>query len=97
MKEFTLEIITPEGTFFNEDVNSVSLDVTFGRIQILANHVPFISRVLPSAAKLEGKNGKKLFAVMEGFIQFDNNHAVILTDAVEWADNIDRQRACAAR
>lgn len=93
MREFVLEIITPQGAFFNEEVNSVSLDIISGRIQILANHSPFVSCIAPSAAKLEAKNNRKLFAIMEGFVQFSENHAIILTDAVEWADNIDRERA----
>ena len=40
---FSLEILSPQGTVFKDEVDSVSLPTYSGRITILPNHAPLLA------------------------------------------------------
>jgi F-type H+-transporting ATPase subunit epsilon len=93
MANFKLEIVTPERKFFEGLVESISLDALSGRIQILANHIPYASGLLPSVIKIKQADGNKYAVITGGFIQFMNNEAMILADSAEWPEEVDHERA----
>jgi F-type H+-transporting ATPase subunit epsilon len=93
MDSFKLQILTPAKEIFDGDVNSISLDIISGRVQILPRHTAFVSGVVPSVVKIVGNNSARYAAVSEGFFEFHDNTGLLLADSVEWAEEIDRERA----
>lgn len=93
MATYKLEIVTPERKFFNGVVEAISIETLSGRIQILANHTPYASGLLPSVIKINQADGNKFAVVTGGFIQFMNNEAMILADSAEWPEEVDTDRA----
>ena len=91
---FLLSIVTPEKTFYEEEVSSVIAPGIEGYLGILTDHAPLITALVPG--KLTIKNSKRpevIMAVSGGFLEVLKNKVVILADAVEFARDIDLERA----
>src|SRR5438034_9516370 len=75
-----LEIVTPAGTVYSEDVEMVTLPGVAGQMGILPQHVPLLSQMVPGEMIVR-KDGRDLFvATGEGLIEVPANRVAILTD-----------------
>jgi F-type H+-transporting ATPase subunit epsilon len=93
-----LEIVTPEKIVFNDDVKSFTAPGTLGSFQILSNHAPLISSLQPGKVKLVTKEGnERLYATSGGVVEVHRNKISMLAETVEAKDNIDIERAKAAK
>jgi F-type H+-transporting ATPase subunit epsilon len=89
--KFSAEILTPEGEVFNEEVEMLSTFTTVGTIAILANHAPVLATLEPTELRLyRTENEIVRFAQAEGYLQFANNHALVLVEEAFAPDQIDR-------
>ena len=92
-----LEIITPEGTTYSEDVNMVTLPAAEGEMGIFPQHAPLMTQVVPGEL-IARKEGRDYFlAVGEGFVEITAERVAIMTDMAIRAENIDEARAEEAR
>lgn len=97
-KAFHLEIITPQKVVYRGDATSVSAPGIQGGFQILFNHAPFISELTIGKIVFKDASGKDhLFATGGGFVEVNNNTVVVLADTAESPEEIDVERAKAAR
>jgi len=94
---FTLEIVTPEHVVFTEEVNSLTIRGIQGELGILPGHIPFVTplKVAPIEAKINGKT--IAVAVHGGFAEVQGNKTIILAESAEMPEDIDLERAVAAR
>ena len=92
-----LEIVTPEGVTYSEQVEMVTLPGSEGEMGIYPNHVPLMTQVAAGevAARRNGKD--EFLAVGEGFVEITGDRVAILTDMAIKADNIDEAKAEEAR
>lgn len=92
-----LEIVTPAGTVYSEDVEMVTLPSIAGQMGILPRHVPLIAQMVPGEMIVR-KDGRDVFvATGEGLIEVTGNRVAILTDLAVPADRIDEAKAEEAR
>ena len=92
-----LEIVTPEGVAYGEDVDMVTLPGVEGEMGIFPLHVPLMTQVVPGEIAVR-KSGQEFFlAVGDGFAEITADHVSILTDMAIKAENIDEARAEEAR
>ncbi len=94
---FTLRIITPDRVFFEGQVSMVEFNTTEGEIGIYKKHVPTTVIVSPGILTITGEEGTKEAALHAGFVEILQDEVVILAEIIEWPDEIDRDRAEAAR
>ena len=85
---FTVEVLTPEGEVFNDEVEMVSTRTTIGSIGILARHQPLLGMLDPTELRLYKTYGDESsatrFAQGEGYVQVTPEHVLILVeDAVD--------------
>jgi F-type H+-transporting ATPase subunit epsilon len=93
----TLEIVTPAGTVYCEDVEMVTLPGVAGQMGVYPLHVPLITRMVPGEM-IARKDGRDLFfATGEGLIEVTAHRVAILTDLAIPADRIDEAKAEEAR
>lgn len=99
MTTFSLKIITPEKIFYDGEIVQIGLTTKEGNIGIMAGHVPYVANLVPSSLKIKEKDGEefRVAAVSGGMVKMSNNEAVVVTSAVEWAEDIDVMRAKAAK
>jgi F-type H+-transporting ATPase subunit epsilon len=87
---FTVEVLTPEGELFNDEVEMVSTQTTVGSIGLLANHQPLLAMLDPTELRLyKTESDVVRFAQGEGFLQVAGTHALVLVDEAFAIDDLD--------
>jgi F-type H+-transporting ATPase subunit epsilon len=87
---FTVEVLTPEGEIFNDEVEMVSTHTTVGSIGLLANHQPLLAMLDPTELRLyKSESDVVRFAQGEGFLQVAGTHALVLVDEAFAIDDLD--------
>jgi F-type H+-transporting ATPase subunit epsilon len=87
---FTVEVLTPEGEVFNDEVEMLSTRTSVGSIGVLANHQPLLTLLDPTELRLHRSESEVLrFAQGEGFLQMSGTHALVLVDEVFPIDQLD--------
>jgi F-type H+-transporting ATPase subunit epsilon len=88
MATFRLEIATPDNRAFDADVESVTLPVDEGEIQILAGHIPLLTRLVTGAVEIGMPDGQlEYLALSDGFARVTPTHVALLcTEAVHARD-----------
>ena len=85
---FRVEVLTPEGEVFNDEVEMVSTRTTVGSIGILARHQPLLGMLDPTELRLYKTYGDESsatrFAQGEGYVQVTPERVLILVeDAID--------------
>lgn len=97
MSEFTLEIVTPDRKFFEDQVEMVIVRGVEGDIGILKNHIPLVTPLDIGRIKITQAGKVKEAALAGGYIEVSKEKATIITDSAEWPDEIDVERAMEAK
>jgi F-type H+-transporting ATPase subunit epsilon len=80
-QKFPVEVLTPEGEVFSDEVEMISTRTTVGSIGILANHAPLLAMLDPTELRLYKTESEVVrFAQAEGYMQVADNHALILVE-----------------
>ena len=89
-EKFQVEVLTPEGEVFNDEVEMVSTRTTVGSIGFLAHHVPVLAMLDPTELRLyRSESDVVSFAQAEGYIQFANNRALLLVEEAHEPGSLD--------
>ena len=87
---FKVEVLTPEGEFFNDEVEMVSTKTSVGSIGILANHQPLLAMLDPTELRLYRSDSDIVrFAQSEGYMQVANNRALLLVEEAHEPEALD--------
>jgi F-type H+-transporting ATPase subunit epsilon len=87
---FTVEVLTPDGEVFNDEVEMVSTRTSVGSIGILANHQPLLAMLDPTELRLYKSESEVVrFAQGEGFLQMTGDRALVLVDEVFSVDKLN--------
>jgi len=94
---FKFTIITPDGEFYNKQVDSISIVTTEGEMGILYDHTP-TTVALSTGAIIIKKDDKLMKGVIHGgFAEIKEDQVILLPDAAEWPEAIDLERAKRAK
>jgi F-type H+-transporting ATPase subunit epsilon len=96
-KTLNLQIVTPEGIAYSEDVEMVGLRSVEGQIGILPNHIRLMTQMVPGEMTLRKDGQMKFLAVGEGLVEVTHDRVAILTDMAVAVETIDEAEAEAAR
>lgn len=89
---FPVEVLTPEGEVFSEEVEMLSTRTVVGSIGILAGHEPVLAMLEPTELRLYRSEGEVVrFAQAEGYLQFAENRALVLVEEVIAPEALDRE------
>jgi F-type H+-transporting ATPase subunit epsilon len=92
-----LEIVTPQGTAFSEDVEMVTVPGADGQFGVYPNHLRLIAQVEPGELIIVQDGKERSLAVGEGFAEVTNTRVSILTDMAIAAEKIDEAMVEEAR
>jgi F-type H+-transporting ATPase subunit epsilon len=95
----TVSVVSPERVLFTGEATQVITRILgTGEIAFLAGHAPFVGALVENHTRIYLADGTITdVAVHGGFVEVSNNKVSLLSDVAELADNIDRQRALAAK
>ncbi len=79
--KFQVEVLTPDGEVFNDEVEMVSTRTSTGSIGVLANHTPVLAMLDPTELRLYKTESEVVrFAQAEGYMQVGGNRALLLVE-----------------
>jgi F-type H+-transporting ATPase subunit epsilon len=89
--KFPVEVLTPEGQVFKDEVEMLSTRTTTGSIGVLANHAPLMAILDPTELRLYKSDSDVVkFAQGEGYLQVVDNSALVLVEEAVEPDSLDR-------
>ena len=89
--KFRVEVLTPEGQVFDDEVEMVSTRTVTGSIGVLANHAPLMGILEPTELRLyRSDSDVEKFAQGEGYLQVVENRALVLVEEAIKPDDLDR-------
>jgi F-type H+-transporting ATPase subunit epsilon len=97
MRTVPLEIVTPERVVFKDDVNMVIARGGDGDLGVLRGHMPLMTTLKPGLVRVKLDNTEKRYVVTAGFMDVTPERVVILADTAETPEEIDVERARAAK
>jgi F-type H+-transporting ATPase subunit epsilon len=92
-----LEIVTPEGKIFSDDVELVTLPGIDGEMGIFPGHVPLMTQLAAGEVIVRKGGQDSYLAVSDGFVEITGDHVAILADMAIRAENIEEVKAEEAR
>jgi F-type H+-transporting ATPase subunit epsilon len=88
--KFPVEVLTPEGEVFNDEVEMVSTRTATGSIGILANHTPLLAMLDPTELRLYRSESEIVrYAQGEGYLQVADGRALILVEEAHTPQQLD--------
>ncbi|HXI53381.1 MAG TPA: ATP synthase F1 subunit epsilon [Candidatus Saccharimonadales bacterium] len=92
-----LEIVTPDGTAYSEDVEMVTLPGVEGQMGIYPQHLPLMTQMVPGEISVRKAAHDYYLAVGEGLIEIVGDRVTVLTDLAIAAEKIDEAKVEEAR
>jgi F-type H+-transporting ATPase subunit epsilon len=92
-----LEIVTPDGIVYSEDVDMVTLPSVEGELGILPQHVGLMTQLVPGEMIVRRGGRDEFVAVGGGLVEVTGKRVAVVTDMAIPADKIDEARVEEAR
>jgi F-type H+-transporting ATPase subunit epsilon len=92
-----LELATPYGTVFSDDVDEVTASGEAGEFGALTGHASFMTTLKIGTLTVKSGSDVHQFFVNWGFAEVAPDKIVVLADSAEVATDIDVERAMEAR
>ncbi|MGV8145808.1 MAG: ATP synthase F1 subunit epsilon [Alkaliphilus sp.] len=95
--KFRLQVITPNRIFLDEEVEKAVIRTTQGDIAVLHDHIALVAPLKIGQFTVINSNNKRFATLAGGFIHVDLDKTVVITEAAEWQEEIDIERAVEAK
>ena len=97
MKEFHIEIVTPDGLAYKGEVTSVLVRAVDGDLEILAGHTDILAPLSTGRARLVIDGKIRYASVNSGFLSVRDGEVKLCAITFEFAEDIDLNRARLAK
>jgi F-type H+-transporting ATPase subunit epsilon len=88
--QFRVEVLTPEGSVFDDDVEMVSTRTEVGSIGIMARHQPLLGLLEPTALRLyKSETDIVTYAQGEGYVQVSEDGVLVLVEEAHKPEELD--------
>jgi F-type H+-transporting ATPase subunit epsilon len=96
-RNFRVEIITPERVFYTGEATMIEFTSVEGDMGVYKHHIPLTTVLAPGIVTITEPEGQKKAAVHSGFAEVLGEKVTLLAEIAEWPEEIDTDRAEAAR
>ena len=96
-RQFSVEIITPDRVFYKGEADFIEFTTADGEIGVYKDHIPLTTVLAPGVVNIHNGEELKCAAVHAGFAEILGEKVTLLAEVAEWPDEIDVDRAEAAR
>ncbi len=97
MDTFTVEIITPDRVFYRGEAGMIEFNTEAGEIGVYPRHIPLTTVIRPGVVTIHEESGEKKAAIHAGFAEILPDQVSLMAEIAEWGDEIDVDRAEAAK
>lgn len=96
-KTLRLEVVTPDHELVHEEVEAVELRAKKGYIGVLPGHAPLLTELGVGELRYKHAGRTERLAIIHGYAEVLPNRVIVLAEVGERAEEIDLERARAAR
>ena len=96
MKEFHLEVVTPDGKIFDSQVESLLVHTDDGDVEFLAGHIDYMASLCTGRARIKVGGQNRFASVSGGFVTVSGGAVKLVAITFEFSEDIDLERAKAA-
>ena len=96
MSSFHLQIVTPDGLFFDGEAESLDVRATTGGVTILPRHINYVTPLGMGVATVKTEGKVRKAACIGGMLAMTNGACKLIATTFEWAEDIDQARARSA-
>ena len=93
MSTFHLQIVTPDGLFYDGEAESISVRAVTGNLTILPRHINFVTPLGMGAAKVMTNGQPRMAACIGGMLAVTDGQVRVIATTFEWVEQIDAARA----
>ena len=93
MREFHLEIVTPDGLAYDGVVESILINTDVCTIEFLAGHIDYFSAIGIGKIRIKEKGKDRFASVSGGFVTVSEGEVKLVAITFEFAEDIDLERA----
>ena len=98
MPSFHLQIVTPDGEFFDGPAQQVRVRTINGDVAILDHHIPYVTALGTGEASVTTEDGTvRKAAASGGMLSVAPETVRVVATTFEWAEDIDLDRAQRAK
>lgn len=97
MSTFALQIVTPDGAFYDGEAEKVIVRTIDGDVCILPHHTEYITALGTGEARVTVDGEVHVAACSGGLLAVTGNKVRVVATTFEWEENIDAERAIQAR
>lgn len=98
MNKIALDVVTPDGSVhYEENCEIIILQTKQGELGVMAGHVPTVAALKIGGLRVKVDGRFEYFAVTDGFVEIRSDKVTVLVQAGESAEDIDTERAVAAK
>lgn len=97
MSTFHLQIVTPDGLFFDGQAERVLVRTIVGDVCILPKHTEYLTAIGMGEAKVVVNGEARRAACIGGMLSVNKDEVRIAATTFEWAEEIDIDRAMRAK
>ncbi len=97
MSTIQFDLVTPERTVISRAVEMVVAKTTVGEMGILPGHAPLVANLAIDIVRIKEPDETHEVAVHGGFLEVTPERVVVLAEAAEFPEEIDVDRALAAK
>lgn len=88
-----LEVVSPERSLVNEQVDDVQAPAADGYIGILPGHAPLLTALGGGVLTFTQNGEKRHIALVDGFMEAKPDHVRVLASSASWVDAAEVERA----
>ena len=93
MSSFHLQIVTPDGLFFDGEALSLDVRTPNGGVTILPRHINYVTPLGMGVATVRTEERTRRAACIGGMLAMTNGECKLIATTFEWAEDIDQARA----
>lgn len=97
MPTFHLEIVTPDGGFYDGQAEKLIVRALGGDVCILPRHAPYVTALGAGEATVVIDGQRRQAACAGGMLAVTQDDVRLVATTFEWAEDIDRDRAQRAK
>jgi F-type H+-transporting ATPase subunit epsilon len=97
MSSLRIDIVTAERVVYSEDVEAVIAPGVEGQLGILPHHAPLMTALQAGELRIRKGGEEDSLAISGGFLEVRPDRVIVLADTAERAEEIDIERAEAAK
>ncbi|XGV95482.1 MAG: ATP synthase F1 subunit epsilon [Leptolyngbya sp. BL-A-14] len=89
----TVRVVAPDKTIWDAEAEEVILPSTTGQLGILTGHAPLLTALDIGVMRVRADKNWVPIALLGGFAEVENNEVIVLVNAAERGDTIDKAKA----